>query len=105
MRRALLAAVVALGVAGGPGAAIAAAPAARVSIGFATQAGAVPQSRDGQIVSANYFDVLGVEPERVEASALPLRERPREVVVTRGAAVPVREREARRQQLAGAARR
>jgi predicted permease len=35
---------------------------ANVNIGFASRPGAVPRTKDGQMVSGNYFDVLGVAP-------------------------------------------
>ncbi len=34
-----------------------------VNIGFASQPGAPPHTKDGQLVTTNYFDVLGVKPE------------------------------------------
>jgi putative ABC transport system permease protein len=33
-----------------------------VNIGFAAQAGALPHTKDRQLVIANYFNVLGVKP-------------------------------------------
>lgn len=33
-----------------------------VNIGFASRAGAVAHTKDGQMVSANYFDVIGISP-------------------------------------------
>jgi predicted permease len=34
-----------------------------VNIGFGARAGAAPHKKDGQLVTGNYFDVLGVKPE------------------------------------------